>query len=419
MTSKTDDFSSGLPMSHDDIAQTLTGSLAGVDATRAARFNELSQVRNAKSRSLAREQALLAQKHGTAALPRIAQAQQRFAAGERLRREIAVMTELAETPLPEADPDQLIVHGFVRRRSDRVGIPGLTLALTDRDGNWLRELGYACTDERGYFLLDPMLRESQAAEAGAEAGDIKTGINVEEAKREAEARREAQTKAESAQSGAHAAGDASTGRFAKWDSKGVAYLRVFDAKGHVLHTEARPVQVEGGNVDYRTILLGDDAAECGCVPPPAKAGGRPARTGPTPESPRSPALPPKPARTATQPRVAGLKSYAAPDPDEVARRNQPLEAIRGIGPKSADKLRRAGIEDVGDFERRRGEEFVKLAGFDKTPPRSQQPAAKPAPSAAPAQTSRGAESTPPAKAAPKAKQPAAAEPPAKRARKKN
>ncbi len=426
MNTNTDSSAYETPMSHDDIGKTLTGSLSGVDAARVTRFNELGQIRNAKSRSLAREQSLLAQKHGTADHPRIAQARQRFSTNEKFRLEIAVMTELGETPLPDADPNQLIVHGFVRRRSDRVGIPGLTLALTDREGNWLRELGYTCTDQRGYFLLDPMLREGQAGgEVEATAYDIKTDMNVDAAKREAEARREAEAKkaAAAGQTG-QGTSDASTDKATYFEPPPVAYLRVFDAKGHVLHTETRPVKLHGGNVDYRTILLGDEAAECGCVPPPTKAGGRPTTKGPTPESPRSPSLPPSATPTTTQPRVIGLKPYEQPDPNEAAQQSQPLEAIRGIGPKSADKLRRAGIKDVGDFERRRGEEFVKLAGFDKAqgkaPSTKPQAASTQAVAQAPTPPSRSAESAPPAKA-PKAaagKQAAAPKAPAKRTKKK-
>jgi hypothetical protein len=68
--------------------------------------------------------------------------------------------------------------------------------------------------------------------------------------------------------------------------------------------------------------------------------------------------------------VAGLKQYEQPAAGGGTGAGVPLEAIRGIGPKSAEKLREAGITDVADFVTTPGAEFVKISGFDKTPPKA-------------------------------------------------
>jgi predicted flap endonuclease-1-like 5' DNA nuclease len=47
-----------------------------------------------------------------------------------------------------------------------------------------------------------------------------------------------------------------------------------------------------------------------------------------------------------------------------AKTSAPLETIKGIGPKTAEKLRAAGIPDVETFLRTPGEKLVEVAGFD-------------------------------------------------------
>lgn len=343
MAKDDDEFTSQLPMSPEDVSKALSASLPGIDASRASGLAQLGGLRDAKARSLSREQTLLTLKHGGAPHPRLAEAQQRFTVNEQLRREVAVMRELAETPAVEPRPDAMIVHGFVRRRSDHAGLPGLTLALTDAEGNWVRALGYACTDARGYFRLDiaaPSETEPKSAASRREAASAA-----------------AEAPARSLQ------------------------LRVFDSKGHVLHTEKRPVALRAGRIDYRYILLGDDAAQCACTPPPATSGGRPATVGPKAPTETPPPATTRPGTGTPQPeatsRVGGLRAYQQPAPATSAA-GTPLEAIRGVGPKSAEKLRQAGIADVEHFEKTPGATFVKLAGFDKAAPKPAPTEPKPA-----------------------------------------
>jgi hypothetical protein len=329
-----ENFSSGIPMSAEEIAKTIESGLPGLDGSRTRAFAQLTRLRDAKARSLAREQMLLAKKHGGTKHPRIAEAQQRFAANEQLRREIAVVREITETPLPEAGEDSLIVHGFVRRRSNQAGIAGLTLAFTDREGNWVRELGYACTDERGYFLLQTPVRseERPSRETEGSTGHIKPpgGVSVDEA------RREAQTKT-APQTAGQTPGTQPLEGDARVPQSKTLQLRVFDRQGHVLHTERRPVALQPG-LDFRQIFLGDEAADCGCVPPPAKAGGRPATTGPkAPAAPQPPSTNRPGPTPPSQPQVGRLKSFQQPAPADLARAATPSEPVRAASPRPVDK----------------------------------------------------------------------------------
>lgn len=372
---KKDSFSSQSPLSTDDVIKSITSAVPGADQARAKGLNQLGMMRNAQAQSLSREQILLARKHGTDQHPRIAIARQRFAHNEQFRREIAVMNDLADTPLPEPKDDTMIVHGFVRRRSDHTGIPCLTLALTDDQGNWIKRFGYACTDQRGYFSLEFPAPASAKAATNAVAGnaDAKTNADLTEAEKKRLADLAARKAAEKERAAAAGAKETdTTTRDMSGSDKLTLTLRVFDSQGRVLHTESRPVEVKGGAIDYRYILLGDDKSDCGCTPPPEQAGGRPATTGPKPstDKPAQPAVPAGTAKAPTESKLTNLKSYTQPDRETLARHGQPLEAIRGIGPKSADKLRGAGIKDVAGFTETKGATLVKVAGFDKTPPKA-------------------------------------------------
>jgi hypothetical protein len=371
-----DDFSSQIPIPPEEVAKSISSGLPAIDAVRAGGLGQLGQLRDAKARSLSREQRLLALKHGDRPHSRRPEAQQRFAANEHFRREIAVVREVAETPAPEPARDAMIVHGFVRQRRDHTGIPGLTVALTDAEGSWIRESGYACTDQRGYFRLDLAARGEGEPGHGEPTPDIKppAGISVEDARREAGAKAAA-GRAEAAEGRAQEPGRRS------------AALRVFDSRGRLLHVEQRPVALRAGRVDYRYILLGDDAAHAACTPPPQKSGGRPAPVTPRPpaDTPAPPPARPPETPPPAPPRVTDLKAYEEPAaaprpagdaPPSSARTSTPLEAIRGIGPKRAEELRQAGIRDVEQYQRTRGAAFVKVAGFDKGAPQPPEPEPK-------------------------------------------
>ncbi len=286
-----------------DVMASIEGALPGLDAARAQGFSQLGQLRTAKSRSLAREQRLLARKQG-ADHPRIATAAQRLAVNEQFRRDIAVAREAAETPLPATDANRFVIHGFVRRRKDQVGIHGLTLALCDAKGQWVREIGYACTDVRGYFAISIDLSDKPQDNPPAGGSNPKPDLA-------------------GASTGTIAPLLVSTGssRASRADVRASLVLRVFDREGRVLHTEKSPVLVRAGTMDYRVVYLDDAAAACGCNPPPSESGGKPEPQGPVAEPKPVPTRPPstdKPAEPAKpDPQVGRVNSIPQPTAEEL------------------------------------------------------------------------------------------------------
>ena len=144
---------------------------------------------------------------------------------------------------PTVDEDGYVFHGFVRDLEGQA-VPQLTVALYDQSGNWIREIGYGCTDERGYFLMRyPNGQKGKARTVKSRAAMFTnvTGIATDNP-----------------------------------PPKLLAKIYVLDAKKTTLHVEKEPLQPELGEVDFRIIILG---AEGGCcTEPPLKPGPVPSAT---------------------------------------------------------------------------------------------------------------------------------------------
>lgn len=212
------------PVTYGDIAKNLNEGIEHIDPTRLAGLQQLQRVRAIKGTSLQREQARLTQKLG-AKHPRVAALAAKADANRELVRDVALGVTLAQTPPVQADPKAWTLHGHVHKK-DRSGIPNLTVALYDGEGEWRREFGYACTDRNGYFKMCHEHPRPTAAEV--------------EQERE--------------------------GRTPESDEK--VYIHLIDSKGAHLYADKRPLSPALGHVDYREIILGDDEIVC---PPPEEA----------------------------------------------------------------------------------------------------------------------------------------------------
>jgi hypothetical protein len=110
--------------------------------------------------------------------------------------------------------------------------------------------------------------------------------------------------------------------------QGDLYVRVTDAQGKVLQRSESPVRVTEGAAVRTSVVLPTARAPLGVL-----AGAR--------EIYRRPTAPPAGGTTST-----------------------PLESVRGIGRKTAEKLRAAGIPDLEALLRTPASQLVQIAGFD-------------------------------------------------------
>lgn len=229
-------------VSTEAVSKTVDQQLASLDPQRAEAFTQLQTVRAARGAGYEREQKRLVLKYG-ADSPRVATLADKAGFNAGLRRDLTFEVARSQTETPTVDKDGYVFHGFVRDLKGQA-VPRLTVALYDESGNWIREIGYGCTDERGYFLMrfpSGQKGQSRAAKSRVAMFTNATGI---------------------------ATGTA--------PQKPLVKIYVLDAKKTTLHVEKEPLQPERGQVDFRIIVLG---AEGGCcTEPPPKPGPVPSTT---------------------------------------------------------------------------------------------------------------------------------------------
>jgi hypothetical protein len=191
------------PPSFDEVSREFDKGAADADQLRAEQLEHLVVVRNAKASRLKREQDRLTKKLG-ASDPRVAELSQRRNMNTLLVRDLNFETARARTEIPQVDPKTWVLFGFVRDK-DFKGVPNLTVALYDDKGNWIEQLGYACTGQDGSFKL-----ESQ--------------------------------------------------NFASL--KAPVFIHVLTGQAVRLYVDKVPLTPTGGRLDYRDIILSGDAQPC-------------------------------------------------------------------------------------------------------------------------------------------------------------
>jgi hypothetical protein len=217
----------------DDFKEVLFAVAVKTDALRAAGLRGLGGVTRARQAGLERERGRLSRKLG-ADHSRVRALSARMEDGVARLRDLTVEVARAETVAPRADPGKWVLHGYVRRK-DLSPAPDLTVALVDAQGQWLRALGFACTDARGYFQLVATVAGGRAAGASAPPSKIE------------------------------------------------AHIRITDRKRVQLYRGEEAVPVSLGGVEYREIVL--DGGAAGCVAPEEEVPGPSPRPQPKEASP--------------------------------------------------------------------------------------------------------------------------------------
>ena len=125
--------------------------------------------------------------------------------------------QMAATKTPRFEADSWRFQGRVVDTKNQ-GISGLTVSLFDPKGNWVRALGQACTDDKGFFVITYKRNEKDT---------IGTVNNTREQP---------------------------------------LIPTVSDKNKAVLHQEKEPIFLKIGRIDSRLIILGEDV----CDTPPDK-----------------------------------------------------------------------------------------------------------------------------------------------------
>ena len=135
----------------DEVSQQVNDSIAAADQQRAEELDRLRIMSEAKAGSMEREAARLSTKLGSDH-PRVLTLTGAIEANRGFARALVIEVQRARTEVPKADEKGWSLHGYVRDQNLK-GVAGLTVAIYDEKAVWVERLGYACTNEGGYFRL--------------------------------------------------------------------------------------------------------------------------------------------------------------------------------------------------------------------------------------------------------------------------
>ena len=210
--------------SNEEIFAKLDETFDGLDTERSEGLKRMKLLQDVKTNTLVKEKIRLEQKYG-ADHPRVQKITNRLAYNEGAAQELDVEIERSEISAPEFDLNTWLVHGRVID-DDGNALEGLTVSISDENNNWVRQLGHACTDKRGYYALRYTVEEGQAPAFGENDN---------------------------------------------------LYLTVTDPTYKLLHRETEPLHVSIGHMDYRQIVISGgvcispepDGGDSAVIPPDA------------------------------------------------------------------------------------------------------------------------------------------------------
>jgi hypothetical protein len=134
-----------------DIHREVDERLAGADLVRLQGMQGLNRLRRAKSTVVAREKKRLTKKLGPKD-PRVLNLELKEKVNRQMILDLDLETDRAKTDVSGFDEEAWNIYGYVRDSSQQTQ-PDLTIAIYDEKGRWLREFGYACTDQQGAFSI--------------------------------------------------------------------------------------------------------------------------------------------------------------------------------------------------------------------------------------------------------------------------
>jgi len=292
----------------DTVTKTVEGQISTLDPQRAESYAGLEKLRTARASGYAREQKRLALKYGSDS-PRVTAVAEKTRVNQGLQRDLDFERARAKSETPSVDETGYVFHGFVRDLKGQ-GKPELTVALYDEKGTWIRELGYGCTDERGYFIM--RYQQPPKDPAGNDTKPVVTFFDA-----------------------------ATGGRVAASQTQPVAKIYVLTAEQKTLHIEQEPLQPKLGQVDFRIIVLGAQAKPC--TPPPSPA--PPPEPTPTPTPTPTPG--PTPTPTPGPAPTPGPEPTPAPTPIPVPTPTPRTSLDKlDLDDTMRKRLNKAGIIDV-------------------------------------------------------------------------
>lgn len=199
-----------------EIGNRLNEGFECMDDSKLAGLKSVALIQDVKFSLKMREAKRLEVKYG-ADSPQVVKTRAKISYYNTMKEGIAEQVQMAETKTPRFEADSWRFQGRVVDTKNQ-GLNGLTVSLFDEQGNWVRALGQACTDEQGFFAITYKRNEKDTS------GTINN--NREQA----------------------------------------LIPTLSDKNKTVLHQEKEPIFFKIGQIDSRLIILGEDV----CDTPPEK-----------------------------------------------------------------------------------------------------------------------------------------------------
>ncbi|MBE9571494.1 MAG: hypothetical protein IMF11_12770 [Proteobacteria bacterium] len=191
------------------VTDTVNFSFDRLDTVRSGALNELKAFQQIKRDVLKKQKARLTEKLGP-------DHQKVVVVGKKIRnidhmsKDLDVLITEANIKIESVDKNTWKIHGKVIDK-DRKGIKNLTATLHDQKGKWLREMGYGCTDENGYFSISYTLTDE-------------TGPMI--------------------------------------SMKDKLFLYISNKKQTILYKDSEPLFIRPGRIDYKAIYISDIKEVC-------------------------------------------------------------------------------------------------------------------------------------------------------------
>ncbi len=196
-------------LSEKEISDKFTAGMTVAETGRNDGQRKLQILQSVKNQAQIREHRRLQTKLGPQH-PRVQRLAARIAYNEGLAQDLVVQIDKSTIKAPAIEEKSWMVHGRVMD-TKRSGLSGLTVGIFDAEGQWMRQFGHACTDERGYFSI-----------VYTPAKDV-----------EDKATREVQH-----------------------------FLHVIGPDARLLHKDPDPLRLELGRAEYREIFIDPDKPVC-------------------------------------------------------------------------------------------------------------------------------------------------------------
>jgi hypothetical protein len=139
-------------LSEKEISDKFTAGMKAAETGRSDGLKKLETLQTVKNQAQIKEHRRLQIKLG-AQHPRVQHLAARIQYNEGLAQDLAVHIDKSTIEAPAIDEKSWMVHGRVMDDTKRSGLSGLTVGIFDAKGQWMRQAGHACTDERGYFSI--------------------------------------------------------------------------------------------------------------------------------------------------------------------------------------------------------------------------------------------------------------------------